>query len=177
MTLEHPVLWCFGADYKARMSILNTEDSNSWRPVPAFVIAQRNFFYMEIIEFTNFKKYINVLFISPPSVYTYFYFVQDIHLPQERLKLEEQKCKEKKPMFILWYTWDQRMWSSTSSNFKINVSRSLHAFINISRIRLGVLHRVFTMKLRIKIKEDVIKRNFLYTEIGKYHHHRTISKR
>lgn len=39
-----------------------------------------------------------------------------------------------------------------------------YAFINISRRRLGRLHRSFTMKQRIKIKEDMIKGNLLFIQ-------------
>lgn len=64
-------------------------------------------------------------------------------------------------------------WSWTWSGFQRNFSRLFYAFINMSRIRLDILHRVFTMKLRIKVKQDLIKGNFLLSEAGKVQPYRT----
>ena len=39
--------------------------------------------------------------------------------------------------------------------------RFFYALINISRTRPGILHSIFTMEFRVKIKQDMIKGNFL----------------
>lgn len=48
-------------------------------------------------------------------------------------------------------------------------SGSFYALINISRTKPGMLHSDFIMKFRIKIKQDMIKGNFLLCRNRKAH--------
>ena len=101
----------------------------------------------------------------------YFCFAWNICLPQEWLKLVGTKMqREKRNQYS---SCDRvvearaRRWSWLEIHFQRNFPRFLYVFINISRIRFDIPHRIFTLKFRIKVKKDQIKNNLLLSEAEK----------